>query len=661
MSVRPRQLILGVEAVALVALAAFALHGVLPDAGRLAWFFDYPVYYGIVCIAVVLAVARAVFVRRHRAGWAVLALAVGLYAAAEFTWLGLYNDDAQPPYPSLADALYLAFFPASYVALVLLFRSRLRNATAGLWIDGLCAALAAAALGSAILVEAVLDTTHGSLRVVATNVAYPLGDVILLSLVVAAFALTRWRPGRGWFLIGLALGLFAIGDSIYLYATATGTYAEGGLVDVTWPAALLLIGAAGWHDVGPRRAVDTSGRPLLAVPAVCGAISVGVLLGDHWSRVNILAVGFATAAMVAILLRLALAFRENRRLLQHTRLESVTDQLTGLGNRRRLIRDLETAFAEENTGASWLLAIFDLDGFKGYNDAFGHLAGDALLSRLGAKLGAAVGVPDAAFRLGGDEFCLLVPISDGEAGQVIDRTADALSEQGEGFEVTSSFGAVVIPDDASQPQDALRLADERLYAQKHGKRAERDRPHETLLQALYEKEPELHVHVEDVAELAVDVGRLYGLAGQELDQLQRAAQLHDIGKIAIPDDIVRKPGALTEEEWAFVRRHTVVGERILTASPALRPVARIVRSTHERWDGDGYPDRLRGERIPLAARIIAVCDAFHAMTTTRPYRGAMPVATALDELDRCAGSQFDPDVVKRFAAVLRARAAAAAA
>jgi diguanylate cyclase (GGDEF)-like protein len=659
--VQSRRVVLCVESVALVAVVAFAAHGLLPDSGDVAWFFDYPVYYGLVCTAAALVAARAILVRRNRAGWAVMAVAVGLYAAAEFTWLALYAGDSEAPYPSAADALYLAFFPASYVALVLLFRTRVRTAAAGLWIDGLTAALAAAALGSAILVEAVLDTTDGSLAVVATNVAYPLGDVILLSLVVAAFVLTRWRPGRAWLLIGLALAAFAVGDSIYLYATAAGTYTEGGLLDLAWPTALLLIGAAAWHDAAARRPVDTSGRPLLAVPAICGAISVGVLLVDHWSRTNLLAVVLATSALAAVLVRLALVFRENRRLLERTRHESVTDPLTSLGNRRRLMRDLDAALAVESGEQSWLLAIFDLDGFKGYNDAFGHLAGDALLARLGANLGSAVGVQDATYRLGGDEFCLLVPIADGEAGRVIDRTADALSEQGEGFRVTSSFGAVVLPDDASQPQDALRLADERLYAQKHSKRAQRDRPHETLLQALFEKEPELHIHVEGVADLAVAVGRLYGLSQQELDQLQRAAQLHDIGKIAIPDGIVRKPDPLTAEEWAFVRRHTLIGERILTASPALRPVARIVRSTHERWDGAGYPDGLSGERIPLAARIIAVCDAFHAMTTNRPYRAAVSVEAALAELDRCAGTQFDPDVVMRFAIASSARTTRAAA
>ena len=289
------------------------------------------------------------------------------------------------------------------------------------------------------------------------------------------------------------------------------------------------------------------------------------------------------------------------------------------------------------------------------------MAGDALLARLGNKLAAAVGIPDAAYRLGGDEFCVLLPVSESAVGATIDRTAEALSEHGEGFDVTSSFGAVVLPDEAAAPPEALRLADERLYAQKHRKRAHRDRPHQILLQALYEKEPELHVHVHDVAGLAVDVGREYGLAERELEQLYRAALLHDIGKIAIPDEIVRKSGELTDEDWVFVRRHTLVGERILTASPALRPVARIVRSSHERWDGSGYPDGLAGEAIPLAARIVAVCDAFHAMTATRAYGRPLPQDEALAELARCAGSQFDPEAVRRFRAALRARSVAAAA
>jgi HD-GYP domain-containing protein (c-di-GMP phosphodiesterase class II) len=138
------------------------------------------------------------------------------------------------------------------------------------------------------------------------------------------------------------------------------------------------------------------------------------------------------------------------------------------------------------------------------------------------------------------------------------------------------------------------------------------------------------------------------MSSEELDELARAAELHDIGKMGIPDAILSKPGPLDPEERSFMERHTVIGEQILGAAPALRPVAKIVRSSHERWDGDGYPDRLRGAEIPLGARIVAVCDAFHAMTSNRPSRGAMKAEDALAELRRCAGAQFDPVIVQTF-------------
>jgi HD-GYP domain-containing protein (c-di-GMP phosphodiesterase class II) len=146
------------------------------------------------------------------------------------------------------------------------------------------------------------------------------------------------------------------------------------------------------------------------------------------------------------------------------------------------------------------------------------------------------------------------------------------------------------------------------------------------------------------------------LGDEELDDLHRAAQLHDIGKAAVPDAILSKPGKLDPHEWAFIERHTLVGERILAAAPALAPVAVIVRSSHENWDGTGYPDRLAGERIPLGARIIRVCDSFDAMTSERPYAPAVSPELALAELEQCAGRQFDPGVVRAFAAAWRVQA-----
>jgi HD-GYP domain-containing protein (c-di-GMP phosphodiesterase class II) len=177
-----------------------------------------------------------------------------------------------------------------------------------------------------------------------------------------------------------------------------------------------------------------------------------------------------------------------------------------------------------------------------------------------------------------------------------------------------------------------------------------------LLEALYERSPDLRVHVENVVGSAVAVGTALGMSGEELEELRLAARMHDIGKLAIPDAVLHKPGPLGVAEWAFVKEHAVIGERILSGAAGLKRVGAIVRATHERWDGGGYTDGLSGTEIALAARIIAVCDAFSAMTSARPYR--LPVAReqALEELRRCAGTQFDPGVVDAFCSAVRASA-----
>jgi HD-GYP domain-containing protein (c-di-GMP phosphodiesterase class II) len=174
---------------------------------------------------------------------------------------------------------------------------------------------------------------------------------------------------------------------------------------------------------------------------------------------------------------------------------------------------------------------------------------------------------------------------------------------------------------------------------------------DVLVSVLEERDSQLAHHLADVADLAEAVGRRLQVPVPQLQTIRQAAELHDVGKLAIPEEILDKPGSLTDDEWAFVRRHTVIGERILGSAPALGAAAQIVRSTHERWDGTGYPDGLAGADIPLGARIISVCDAFDAMTSHRPYAAAVTRDEALRELFRCAGKQFDPAVVEAFAAV----------
>jgi two-component system, cell cycle response regulator len=336
--------------------------------------------------------------------------------------------------------------------------------------------------------------------------------------------------------------------------------------------------------------------------------------------------------------------REAQRQLEQL---GLTDSLTGLGNRRQLMGDLERVIVEGRPAA---LAIFDLDGFKDYNDRFGHPAGDALLVRLTSALRESVTGTGSAYRLGGDEFCVL---ADGVDGSALDlRLAEwtgCFSERGEGFSITASSGVALIPEEAAEPSAALRLCDRRMYARKHSRRATpAAQTRDALLATVAACQEDLHEHAGGLAPAAERVGAQLGLTGVWLQDLSHAADLHDIGKVALPASILTKPGPLTDEEWEFVERHPVIGERILAAAPALAGAARIARSTHERYDGTGYPDRLVAEQIPLEARIISVCDAYHAMTSDRPYRSVRDHHRALDELRRCAGGQFDPTVVEAF-------------
>ncbi len=339
--------------------------------------------------------------------------------------------------------------------------------------------------------------------------------------------------------------------------------------------------------------------------------------------------------------------RENERLLAASREEALTDALTGLPNRRALVSDLGALFNPARAAVPHMVGLFDLDGFKQFNDTFGHPAGDALLTRLGRRLSEAMAGEAKAYRMGGDEFCVLVPFGAGEDPLAIaDLAAKALSEASDGVVIECSYGTASIPAEAQTMEQVLRLVDHRLYDRKTGRSSASRQSTDVLVQVLRERGADLHGHLTEVARLAAATARAMHLPHHEVKRIELAAELHDVGQSAVPDSILTKPGPLDDAEREIMRRHPKIGERIVRAAPSLARTADLVRSSHERFDGRGYPDQLPGPAIPIGARIIGVCDAFVRITTDQPYHDAQSAADALAELRRCAGSQFDPAVVE---------------
>lgn len=652
-STRGRKVLRLTQGFAFAGLGAYAAQATTGFCGSGAnGFFETWVYDGLIFTAAAMCLARAYFFTAQRTSWLVLGIGLTLWGAGDAYYAIFLAHLDSPPLPSPSDALWLAFYPACYVAIVLLVRDRVREFRSTLWLDGLVGALAASAIGAALVFGAIIGSGGGA-TIVAVDLTYALGDLVLLGFVIGVFALTGWRPGLALFLVGTGLVISAIVDSFFLYGSATGSVPGTTLVATLWPMGALLMGCAAWQRPAPATAMRLEGWRVFLMPSAFALSGLGLLAFDTFESLNPLALILAMATLGAVIVRMALTFRENVRLLNSSRKEALTDALTGLGNRRKLMYDLEHEFPLATDEAPRGLLLFDLDGFKQYNDRYGHPLGDALLARLGRRLSAAV-KSGAAYRLGGDEFCVIGHGSPMEIMEITEASREALSEQGEGFNIESSCGVAMIPGDASDIKVALHIADERLYAQKNG-RQRFSVSRETgaaLLQALEEREPDLRGHLDKVAELSRSVASKLGLSGQDLDDVTRAAQLHDVGKVAVPDAVLQKAGPLDPMEWDFMHQHTIVGERILNAAPALTSVAKLVRSSHERYDGQGYPDGMAGDKIPLGARVISACDAFHAMTSTRPYGRSMTPDEALDELLRCANLQFDPNVVEALCEIV---------
>jgi len=433
---------------------------------------------GVVYDAVVVCAGLGCLLRASRGGpergaWVAIGASILAWAAGEIWWTLYIEGNPNAPYPSPADLGYLAFYPLAALGLYLLVRARARDLDRRLWMDGMIAALGTAAVGAALLFEFVADRASGTGVEIATTLAYPFGDVLLVALIVGVIALTRWRPGRTWTLLLAGLAVMAVADVAFTLQTY-GTLPSGNWTEPLYLVSAVLLGLEAWQPQAASILPDArfdGWREMIVPGIVAGAMIVlGFLQYLHSS--SALTTILWSLTMLAVIGRLALSLRENTRLLEQVR----TDPLTGLGSQARLRMDLTAR--ERAPGRPLTVLLLDLNGFKRYNDTFGHPAGDKMLGMLGERLGAAIGeaeVKATAYRLGGDEFLVLAEGGVIEIGlrardRLAIRAAEALTSRGRSFDLSASWGLASIPEEADSPAEAMQLADVRMYAQKESRR-----------------------------------------------------------------------------------------------------------------------------------------------------------------------------------------------
>lgn len=426
------------------------------------WLFEFLVLGSAVGI-----LARGVLVARERLAWLMIGVGALAWAAGDIYWLLAFSTSAEVPYPSIADALYLSFYPFVYVGVVLLVRSRVRRFHASQWLDGLAASLIVAAVGVAVLLPPILSGSEGSAAsAVATNLAYPLGDLVVLGLVIALAGVMGWRPGRAVGLLAAGCLTFALVDSIYLFQIAAGTYTDGGLLDVFWPLGMTFMGLAAWQPSPRIRPGRLEGWSVMVLPAAVAFGAIALLVYDHYARTAVSAVWLAAAALAVCIARAGLTFRENIA-------QAVTDTLTGLPNRHLFQDRVEQAINRaRRQGERTAVMIIDLDRFKEVNDTLGHHCGDLLLEEIAHRLRATLRESDTVARLGGDEFAVLLPSVSGAASaqRVASELGRVISEsivvEGVSLDTEASIGITLFPDHGADVSELLQRADVAMYTAK---------------------------------------------------------------------------------------------------------------------------------------------------------------------------------------------------
>jgi HD-GYP domain-containing protein (c-di-GMP phosphodiesterase class II) len=404
------------------------------------------------------------------------------------------------------------------------------------------------------------------------------------------------------------------------------------MIRAAWKAAL---GPSGWRSV--------------IAPVAFALVSVALLVYDHLSqRVPALVFWLTLGLIATVFLRMLETNRRQSRALAQQRRDALNDRATGLRNRASLEADIAAAAAAA-PGAGWVLVLLELEGLEAHNDRLGYSAGDEVLRRAGRQLlDAVVPLGGIAYRVAASRLAVLVPAGDRQLGEIVLAAIGAQDDESDAL-TGRSYGEVTIPAEAADAEAAFRISGRRLAVQRQRRhRSARRQAHAVLMAALDARRPSLRGHLRIAAYRAISLARRLKLEREEIDDIALAAELQQVGLLAVPDSVLEKQ-SLDEAERAMVRSHTAEGARIVAAAPGLAGVARLVRSSAEYFDGSGYPDGLAGDAIPLGARLIAVAVAFAAMTEGRTHREPVGPDEALAELRRAAGSQYDPRLVEALA------------
>ncbi|HEY8910144.1 MAG TPA: PAS domain S-box protein [Desulfosporosinus sp.] len=328
---------------------------------------------------------------------------------------------------------------------------------------------------------------------------------------------------------------------------------------------------------------------------------------------------------------------------------SYHDQLTGLYNRRFYIEELSRLDTKRNLPLTIVMG--DVNGLKLINDSFGHVMGDELLKKVAEVLTKGCRADDIIARLGGDEFVIILPKTDTfQTEQIIKRINDlSLKEKIGSVDVSISFGWGTKNNEEEKVQEIFTKAEDHMYKNKlFESPSMRGRTIRAIISTLHKKNKREEVHSLRVSELCENMGITIGLPEDEIKKLKTVGLFHDIGKIAIEETILNKLGELTDGEWEEIKSHPEIGYRILRTVNEMSDMADYVLYHHERWDGKGYPKGLKGDEIPFVSRIITIVDAYTAMTSDRSYRSCLPEEVVIEELQRNAGIQFDPELVSVF-------------